>query len=205
MRDAIAPLSGGKMRIFGVILAGGEGRRMGRADKALLMLAGRPLIAHVADRLAPQVERLAISANGDAARFAFTGLPVLADARPQGPLSGVLAALDWAAAEGADAVVSAAVDTPFFPGDLVPQLWLAGDGRLAIAECDGRAHPVFALWPVPLREVLRAWLAQGEARVMGFAAQQGAARAIFPGGEPEPFFNLNTAEDLARAEAALRP
>ncbi|MEH6775965.1 MAG: molybdenum cofactor guanylyltransferase MobA, partial [Cereibacter changlensis] len=153
------------MRLFGVILAGGEGRRMGGADKALLPLAGRSLLAHVRDRLEPQVEALALSANGDAARFAGFGLPVLTDAAPQGPLSGVLAALDWAAAQGADAVVSASVDTPFLPGDLVPQLWLAGDGGLAVAECGGRLHPTCALWPVDLRDDLRGWLASGEAKV----------------------------------------
>ena len=188
------------MRIFGVILAGGTGRRMGGADKALLPLAGQPLIAHVQDRFAPQVERLAVSANGDAARLAFTGLPVLADATPQGPLSGVLAALDWA--EGADAVVSVSVDTPFLPGDLVPQLWLAGDGGLAVAQSGGRLHPTCALWPMPLRERLRAFLAEGGARMMQFC--DGAAVARFATSDPDPFFNLNTAEDLARAESALR-
>lgn len=190
------------MRIFGVILAGGEGRRMGGTDKALLSLGGRPLLAHVRDRLEPQVEALALSANGDAARFAGFGLPVLADATPQGPLSGVLAALDWAAAQGADAVVSASVDTPFLPGDLVPQLWLAGDGGMAVAECDGRLHPTCALWPVSLRDDLRGWLASGEAKVMGFAARHGAARAGFS--DPTGFMNLNTPEDVAAAEAALR-
>lgn len=190
------------MRIFGVILAGGAGRRMGGADKALLPLAGRPLIAHVIDRLEPQVERLAISANGDPARLAFAGLPVLPDAVSQGPLSGVLAALDWA--EGADAVVSVSVDTPFLPGDLVPRLWLAGGGGLAVAVCGGRQHPVCALWPRALRAPLRAYIAGGGARVMGFCAGQGAAEAPFPGGDPDPFQNLNSPEDLAGAERAIR-
>lgn len=194
---------GAVMRVMGVILAGGGGRRMGGADKALLRLAGVPLVAHAADRLAPQVEALALSANGDPARFAFTGLPVLADSLSQGPLSGVLAALDWAAEQGADAVVSVAVDTPFFPCDLVPRLWLAGNGGLAVAESGGRLHPTFALWPVPLRAALRAALAQGEARMMAFCTAQEAVQAAFPGGTPDPFFNLNTAEDLALAEAAL--
>ncbi len=190
------------MRIFGVILAGGAGRRMGGADKALLPLAGRPLVAHVIDRLEPQVERLAISANGDPARLAFTGLPVLPDAVPQGPLSGVLAALDWA--EGADAVVSVSVDTPFLPGDLVPRLWLAGEGGLAVASCGGRLHPVCALWPRALRAPLRAYIAEGGAKVMRFCAEHGAAEAVFPGGDPDPFQNLNSPEDLAAAERAIR-
>lgn len=187
------------MRIFGVILAGGSGRRMGGADKALLPLAGQPLLAHVQARLEPQVERLAVSANGDPARLSFAGLPVLSDAQSQGPLSGVLAALDWA--EGADAVVSVSVDTPFLPGDLVPQLWLAGDGGLAVAQSAGRLHPTCALWPRALRDPLRAYLAAGHAKVMGFC--EGAAVAAFPVQGLDPFLNLNTPEDLALAEAAL--
>lgn len=197
------------MRIFGVILAGGAGRRMGGAgadgaDKALLPLAGQPLLTHVQDRLEPQVEALAISANGDPARLGFAGLPVLADDIGAGPLAGVLAALGWAAAAGADAVVSAPVDLPFLPCDLVPRLWMAGDGGLAVAECSGRVHPACALWPVALAPSLRAYLAAGEARVMGFASAQGAARAPFATGTPDPFANLNTPGDLAAAEAALR-
>lgn len=176
----------------------------GGADKAMVSLAGRPLVSHVQDRLEPQVERLALSANGAAARFGFTGLPVLADAQPQGPLSGVLAALDWAAEAGAEAVVSASVDTPFLPGDLVPRLWLAGDGGLAVAECGGRLHPTCALWPVALRAALRDYLAAGGAKLMTFCADHRAARAVFPTGEPDPFLNLNTPDDLALAEEAIR-
>lgn len=191
------------VRIFGVVLCGGTGRRMGGADKALLRLAGQPFVTHLQDRLEPQVERLALSANGDAARLGFTGLPVLADGIGAGPLAGVLAALDWAAAQGADAVVSAAVDTPFLPCDLVPRLWLAGDGRLAVARCAGRLHPTAALWPVALRDDLRAALTAGRFKVMAFA--EGAAVADFPAGSPDPFLNLNTPQDLALAEAALAP
>ena len=104
-----------------MILAGGRATRMGGGDKGLLPLGGRPILAHVIERLAPQVERLALNANGDPARFAAFGLPVLADSVPghAGPLAGVLAGLDWAAAEGAEAIVTAAADTPFFPRDLV--------------------------------------------------------------------------------------
>lgn len=179
---------------------------MGGADKALVVLAGQTLAARARDRLAPQVETLAISANGDPARLAGLGLPVLRDDRPQGPLSGVLAALDWAAARGATAVVSVAVDTPFFPGDLVPRLCLAAEGAregLAVASCGGRLHPTFALWPVALREALRQWLDEGGAKVMAFTARHGAAEAAFATGDPDPFTNLNTADDLIRAEAWL--
>jgi molybdenum cofactor guanylyltransferase len=190
------------LRIFGVILAGGEGRRMGGADKALLPFAGRPLIAHVLDRLEPQVDRVLISANGDAARFAGFGCTVVPDARPQGPLSGVLSALNAAAALGATHVVSSPCDTPFLPGDLVPQLLLASEAsseRLALAVTQDGAHPATAIWPVGLAPALAEFLATGEAKVTRFTAAHNAARAAFP--DARAFLNLNTPEDLASAEA----
>ena len=175
------------------------------SDKALVPLAGRPLIAHVLDRLEPQVERVLISANGEAARFAGLGCPVLPDDRPQGPLSGVLSALTAAAKMGATHVVSTPVDTPFLPGDLVPQLLLAGEGSatgMALAADATGDHPATALWPVDLAPALAAYLAAGEARVMRFAAAHDAARAVFP--DPRAFLNLNTPEDRAVAEAWLK-
>ena len=193
------------MRIFGVILAGGQARRMGGADKALLSLAGRPLIAHVLDRLEPQVERVLISANGDAARFAGFGCSVVADDRPQGPLSGVLAALTAAAGMGATHVVSTPVDTPFLPGDLVPQLLLAAESSaegMALAATEDGDHPATALWPVGLAPALAAYLAGGEAKVTRFTDAHDAARARFP--DPRAFLNLNAPEDLAAAEALLK-
>lgn len=191
------------MRIFGVILAGGQARRMGGTDKALLPLNGQPLIRHVHDRLSPQVEDLAISANGDPARFATLGCPVLPDAASLGPLSGILTALHWASAHGADALVSAPVDAPFLPGDLVPHLLLAGDGRLAIASTAVGDHPVFALWPTALTEDLAAFLASGaKPKVTSFTDTHTAARARFP--DATAFLNLNTPEDLALAETLLR-
>jgi len=196
--------NGGMMRIFGVILAGGTGRRMGGADKAALLLGAQPLLARVIERIGPQVDRLAVSANGDPARLAPYRLPVLSDALPQGPLSGVLAALDWAAPQGATAVVSVAVDTPFFPGDLVAQLLLAAEGSpsgAAVADSGGRAHPTFALWPVALRHDMRGALARGEAKVMAFAQRHQAALARFS--DDRAFVNINTPDDLAAAEALL--
>lgn len=194
------------MRVFGIVLAGGQGRRMGGVDKALLSLAGRPLIGHVIARFSPQVEALALSANGDPARFAAFGLPVLADADSRGPLSGVLAGLRWARQGGATALVSLAVDTPFMPGDLVPRLCLAAEASAtgtAIAHSGGRDHPTAALWPVALADALAAFLASAEKpRVLGFAEAQGAARAMFA--DAQGFANLNTPADLATAEALLR-
>lgn len=191
------------MRIFGVVLAGGKALRMGGADKAFLLLNGQTLIGHAVDRLSPQVEDLAISANGDAARFAEMGCTVLPDAKSSGPLSGILSALSWAAGHGATAVVSVPVDAPFLPGDLVPQLLLAGDGRLAIAVADGRAHPVFGLWPVGLADSLARFLASGEKpKVATFTDRHAAARATFP--DAVAFMNLNTPNDLAQASAMIR-
>ena len=185
------------VRIFGVILAGGQGRRMGGADKALLTLAGQSLIGRVAARFAPQVEQLAVSG-----RQGYLGLRCLVDDGSHGPLSGVLAAVRWAGAAGADAVVTVPVDGPFVPGDLVPRLLLAGGGGVAVAQSGGRAHPTFALWPVGVAGALAAFLASGaKARVLDFARAEGAVMAEFP--EDGSFVNLNTPEDLARAEAAL--
>lgn len=177
---------------------------MGGVDKAALILGGTSLIARAIARLEPQVERLAISANGDATRFDF-GLPVLADASPLGPLAGILAALHWAAPLGATAVVSVAVDTPFFPGDLTPRLCLAAETSpegLALA-ASAKDHPTCALWPVTLRPALETFLASGEnPRVLGFADSHLAARARFS--DETAFANINTAQDLAAAEARLK-
>lgn len=190
---------------FGLILAGGRGRRMGGADKALLTLGGASLLARVIDRFAPQVARLALSANGDPARFARFGLPVLPDPLPgfQGPLAGLLAGLDWAAAAGAEALVTVATDTPFLPPDLVPRLLLAGSGGPAVAATSDGLHPTFGLWPVAVAPALCAALNSGTRRVTDFATAQGAATAVFPDQPFDPFLNVNTAEDLAQAEALL--
>ena len=194
---------------LGVILAGGLATRMGGGDKGLLSLGGQSLLARVVERLEPQVAGLALNANGDAARFAGTGLPVIPDSIDgyAGPLAGVLAGLDWAAEQGAETIVTAAADTPFFPCNLVPQLLHAADGMahpLALAATPdprrGSArHPTFGLWPVSLRDPLREALANGTRKVVAFTDAHGAAMARFP--DDDAFFNVNTPEDLARAEA----
>ena len=196
------------MTVAGVILAGGLARRMGGGDKALLQAAGRPLLAHVIDRLAPQVAEIAINANGDPARFAGFGLPVIADTVDGfvGPLGGVLAGMRWAAARGHSHIVSAAADTPFFPDDLVARLQAAkGEMPISMAATNDPVrglseHPTFALWPVDLADDLEYALTDGNMRkVIVWTSRHGCARAVFDE-EGMPFFNVNTPEDLAEAE-----
>ena len=192
----------------GLILAGGAATRMGGGDKGRLPVAGTPLIARVLARLSPQVDRLALSANGDPARWSDLGLPVLPDADPDrpGPLAGVLAGLDWAASLGCPHIVTAAADTPFLPPDLVPRLLrAAGPSGLALAATkDGdriRPQPTFGLWPVALRDDLRAALAGGTRKILHWTDRHEAGLAVFPKVPRDPFFNVNTPDDLARAEA----
>ncbi len=197
----------------GVILAGGLSRRMGGGDKCLLTLAGRPVLAHVIERLRPQVSDIVLNANGDPARFAAFGLPVLPDPLPEfpGPLAGVLAGLDWAAGIGADRIVTAAADTPFFPADLVKKLAEAAENQgksIALAatpDADGGRirHPTFGLWPVALRDDLCAALQAGLRKIVLWTDRHGAALAEFPADPCDPFFNLNTPGDMVEAERIL--
>jgi molybdopterin-guanine dinucleotide biosynthesis protein A len=190
------------MRIFGVILAGGQGRRLGGVDKAALDLGGARLVDLAVARLEPQVENLAISSNTGAG-LAALGLPILADAAPLGPLAGLLAAMKWAAPMGADYIASAAVDCPHFPCDLVPHLRLAveGGGIIALARA-GRVHGTFGLWPVSLRDDLAQFLQSGEnPKLMDYAARYSLAYAGFP--DESAFDNINTPQDLARLRAGL--
>jgi molybdopterin-guanine dinucleotide biosynthesis protein A len=195
----------------GVILAGGQARRMGGGDKGLLALGGTPLLSRVIERLEPQVAELALNANGDGTRFDAYDLPVIADSVDGfvGPLGGVLAGLDWAASRGHSHIVTAAADTPFFPCDLVPCLLLAAEGHaIAMAATPDPArglsrHPTFALWPVDLRDDLRAALTAGTRKVVAWSDRHSTGLAEFPVTPFDPFFNVNTPEDMARAEALL--
>jgi len=200
-------------RPLGVILAGGLSRRMGGGDKALSLLNGTSLMARVVARIGPQVGALAINANGDAARFSEFGLPVIADSVEgfAGPLAGVLAGLDWAASQGAADIVTVAADTPFFPSDLVMRLRAdlgKDDTRISMAATPdaqrGLARqPTFALWPVALREDLRAALSDGVRKVVVWADKHGCAVTEFEIGEIDPFFNVNTPEDMDKAARFL--
>ena len=193
-----------------VVLAGGLARRMGGGDKPLRDLGGRPLLAHVLERLVPQVSVMILNANGDSARFAAWGVPVVADGLPDhpGPLAGILAALDWAAEMRPDLpfVVSAPGDSPFIPRDLVVRLYAAREDAgvpLACARSDGQTHPPIGLWPVALRHDLRAALLGGERKIDRWTARHGVAHADWPIAPYDPFFNANAPEDLAEAERLL--
>ena len=193
---------------LGVILAGGLASRMGGGDKGRLMLGGQSILDHVIGRLSPQVADLALNANGDAARFADLGLPVLSDSIEgfAGPLAGVLAGLDWAEGMGASHIVTAAADTPFFPADLVPTLLLAAEEAgmpIALARTDNGRHPTFGLWPVALRDDLRRSLQDGVRKVIQWTDAHGTAYADFPTGRFDPFFNVNTPDDLDMAQRLL--
>ncbi len=196
------------MTSLGLLLAGGLARRMGGGDKPLLSLAGQPILDHVIARLRPQCDGLLLNANGDPARFARWGLPVVADDVPgfAGPLAGILAGLDWAATNRPDAaaLVSVAADTPFIPQDLVAGLQAAArdaGALLACAASGGWTHPVVGLWPVSIRHALRkALVEEGERKIDRFTARHGCASAEWPTTPVDPFFNVNTPEELAEAE-----
>ena len=190
-----------------VLLAGGLARRMGGGDKPLRLLGGKPILAHVIARLAPQTSALAINANGDPARLDEFGLPVLVDAIPgyPGPLAGIQAGMAWAqrSQTGATHIASIPGDLPFLPPDLIARLedvLAAGDAEIAIARSEGHVHPVVALWPVGLADALHRAVEDGLRRVREFQGRYRVAYADFPVGAIDPFFNVNTPEDLERAE-----
>ncbi len=194
--------------VAGVILAGGLARRMGGRPKAFVEIAGHPLVDHVIGRLAPQVTALALNANADRERLATRELPVIADTVEgfAGPLAGVLAGMLWARREvpGARWLVSVAVDTPFFPTDLVARFLQAvreEGAELACAASGGRTHPVFGLWPVALAEDLERALVEEDLRKIDlFTARYRLATVAFETDAGDPFFNINRPEDVKRAE-----
>jgi molybdopterin-guanine dinucleotide biosynthesis protein A len=201
--------------VTGVLLAGGQSRRMGGGDKGLLELAGRPMLAHVICRLMPQVGRAVINANGDPARFDAFGLPVVPDTIGGfvGPLAGVLAGMRWAAANTPEArwVVTAAGDAPLLPSDLVQRLLKAiskRPGAIALAQSHGELHPVIGLWPVALAQDLEEQLRGGVRKVLAWTDKHGTVPVPFPpahvcGIDIDPFFNANTPQELDQLRAML--
>jgi molybdenum cofactor guanylyltransferase len=203
------------MDVTGVVIAGGRSARMDHREKALLDLAGEPMIKRIAERLRPQVGRMVINANGDPKRFVQFELPIVADTIEghEGPLAGLQTGLQWARAETPDArfIASVAADTPFIPDDLVARLLAAlkdAGASSAIASSGGEWTPVVGLWSVALADALAEALRQGVRAVHRFATARGSAVVEFPfveiGGERiDPFFNVNTPADLEKARALL--
>ncbi len=202
--------------ILGVILAGGRSRRFGGGDKGFADLAGQPVLAHVIDRFCPQVPRLILNANGDVDRFKGFRLDVVTDGEHpgQGPLSGILAALDWAKREpqGYTKVATVSTDVPFLPPDLVARLEAessaeSGNG-VAIAMSAGRRHPTIALWPLAIRDAVANALERQALGVNAFALHLNAVAVAFPMRDIanraiDPFFNVNTPDDLDTAGALI--
>ncbi len=212
------PKQSGETLPVGVLLAGGQSRRMfdgvpGGGDKGLLALDARPMLLHVAECLRPQVGALVINANGDPERFRAFGLDVVPDTLGGfvGPLAGVLAGMRWAAANAPSArdIVTVSTDAPFLPGDLVARLTAARKAapageRIAMARSGGHFHPVIGLWPVDLADDLQAALTNGVRKVLAWTDRHGTLGVDFPsrvlaGEEVDPFFNANTPEELDEA------
>lgn len=194
---------------LGLVLAGGLARRMGGGDKILMTIGGQKILDRVLDRMKPQCAGLILNANGDPVRFAETRLPVVPDDVPgfAGPLAGILAGLDWAAANAPDIsdIVSVPGDCPFLPRDLVSRLHQAREADkmpLACAQSGDWRHPVAGLWPVALRENLREALTkEGLRKIEIWTERHGIALAVWPEKPVDPFFNVNTPEDAAAAQA----
>ena len=198
--------------IVGVLLAGGQSRRMGGGDKCLRTVGGVTILARIIDRVRDQVSRLVINANGDPQRFAEFGLPVVADIVPDfaGPLAGVLSGMDWAAEHAPDCrwIASIPTDAPFLPTNLVARLHeaLVGENaELACAASAGRVHPVVGLWPVEMRAQLRQALVIEDVRkIDAFTANYRLAEVTFAIDPVDPFFNTNKPEDLQEAERLIK-
>jgi molybdopterin-guanine dinucleotide biosynthesis protein A len=202
--------------IVGVILAGGLSRRMGGEAKALIPLAGRPMIAHAIDRICPYVDACILNVNGDAGAFAQLGLPIVADAFGDyaGPLAGLLSGMLWAAEHHPNAryIITAPCDTPFLPEDYVNALAEAAGGdsaTIVIAASGGRNHFASGIWPMALADDLATFLAAGERRIQSWIEQNPNKTVTFPFVDDgrsgfDPFFNVNTPEDLAIAEDFVR-
>ena len=197
--------------IVGLLLAGGGARRMGGGDKCLRSLAGRPLLAHVIDRIGGQVDKLVLNANGDASRFAVFGLPVVVDCIPgmAGPLAGILTGMEWLRAHAPDItmMLSLPTDGPFLPLDLVQRLAAAkaaAGASIACARSGGRTHPPIALWDVNLADDLRhAMEAEDLRKIDLWTARHALVHVDWPVEPFDPFFNANRPEDLERAESLL--
>ncbi len=207
--------------ILGVVLAGGRARRMGGGDKGLADLSGRPMLAHVMERLSPQVGRLILNANGDHSRFSGFDVEIIADAAPQGsdsgderghgPLAGLLAAMLWAEATGPEfsAVATVSTDVPFLPLDLIARLESVREPQAAsVAHSADRLHPVIGVWPLGVKPQIEHALSRGNRSMQAFAKTVKATTVTFPpvmigGNMIDPFFNANTPDELHEAKRLI--
>ncbi len=186
------------------ILAGGEGRRLGRADKALVSVGGKPMLALALDRVRPQARHILLSANGDPQRFSAFGLPVVADAQADaGPLAGIAAAAGYCARHWPDVqrLISLPVDVPCPPADLAARLLQSDAAKVAVAEADGRRQWAIACWPMPAAQALASAIAAGTRRIED--AVRATGWQAVPFAEAAAFRNVNTPADLAELERAL--
>jgi molybdenum cofactor guanylyltransferase len=198
--------------IGGVVLAGGRSRRMGEGDKFLRTLGNHTLLECVIERVAPQVSTLMIAANGNTERLRQYWPRIIADSIPDfaGPLAGILSALEALRESGSatSLLLSVPADTPWLPLDLVERLHdvlRAEAAEIAVACSGPRDHPVIALWPVQLERAIRhALVTDGEHSLQRFQARFRVARAQWPDTPHDPFFNINTPEQLRLAESLLQ-
>lgn len=195
-------------KILGLILAGGQSRRMGGQPKALLPLHGKTMVQRVIERLTPQVDGLLLNINGPQDDFAQLGLPVAADSLGgfRGPLAGILTGMEWAARHGYDQMISVPVDCPLFPQDLVARLQAGlGECRVAVAQSGPHMHPVFALWPPSLADALRIALTEHNISALKhFLADHPVARVEWSTDPLDPFLNVNTPAELQQIQDLIR-
>ena len=203
--------------IPGIILAGGLSRRMGGGDKGLLMLGETSIIERVIDKISPQVGSLAININGDSSRFPDYKLPIIPDSIKGylGPLSGILAGMEWAFKNGNRYIATVAADTPFLPDDFIKRLHaMVKSKNLNIGIAASRIlstddvfmHPTFGIWEVGLKDDLRNALANDTRKIMFWAKKFKLDYYYFDTSDKlsDPFFNINTPDDLAKAKCRLK-
>lgn len=189
-----------------VILAGGRSSRMGGTNKCHIKLADKPLLEHVLDNLSAQASPVLINSNAVKDEFAAFDAPVRADTLEgfAGPLAGVLTGMRWAQENGSDWIITAAADTPFFPADYVERMLdVRGNAQIVLAASDSRKHPVFGLWDVSLADDLEAFLLGNDRKVMLFVEKFENTVAEFAFSQNDPFFNINTPDDLKTAESMI--
>jgi molybdopterin-guanine dinucleotide biosynthesis protein A len=188
-------------RILGVILAGGASRRLGGNDKYLLSLGGKKILSHIIERFEPQVSTLILNAQDTGIECSLEVVPdTILDPQgnPYGPLGGLFTAIEYAKQKGYEAVVTVPCDTPFIPHDFVERLSKHNNASIVVANSNGRMHPVLAKWDLSLAGDLRAALKKDQRKMMAWVNKHNPVEVIW-NQSPDPFLNINTAEDLTEA------